>query len=756
MNYKKLIAPLLISISAFSIASADDTDTQVIDAINKDEVKALNFDIKMKSFNSCEDMSKVMWDYLKDYYKNRPVYPYYRGGLLEKNMMVDDAVVESADMEVKAEAPTSNIKWSSADGGDFSETNTEVKWVDEADIIKTDGRYIYYYKQNEKTVYVTDARNNDLELAKKIKLPEGFWGTEMYLSENKLTILANYYSKKPNKTYYFDRWTKTYVINYDVTDLANLKLEKIYTADWNLSKSRRIGDYLYVISRSSLYMPYPFNAAKADFSAEKFIPQKTEISLTEDSEKQNLKIKGKAFPYAIKSGDSVKCNEIEYVLPSEESAKKFDFSPSFATVSIIDLKNPETEVKSKVLVWDVSEIYMSTKNLYITNRVHTDYDFSCPRGSYCIMPYFRRGENTLIHKINIDGQKASYQDSGLIPGQPLTQYSMDEKDDNFRIITKKWSPERSTGVYILDKNLKLKGSLTWLGKTEDFKSSRYVWDKLYLVTFKQIDPFFVIDLADASKPKVLGELKIPGYSTYLHPYDDDHIIWLGYDTKENKWGGTVNSGLKIDLYDVTDFNNPKQKHSLTLGENGSNSEALRNPRMFMWNAAKNTLLLPATLYKNDADDMYKRKDYFNGLVVVNIDKDSGIKEKARITHIDKTGLEEMRKKDCSRYIEKEKKEPECRKLLDGTTYCKQLNYRYVPEYCFADSSIWSYMASRSWEFRDQFITRALWIGDKYYSISDSFVQSNRFSDNSKVDKLDIRSDEQKKEDKEKREIVEEK
>ncbi|MCT4617467.1 MAG: beta-propeller domain-containing protein [Candidatus Gracilibacteria bacterium] len=744
MNYKKLCSALVISLSAFSLASADDTDTQIIDAINKDEVKELNFDIKMKSFNSCEDMSKVMGDYLKNYYKNRPFYPYYRNGplMLEKGMVMEDSVDASA--EVKAEAPTSSI---AGDGeSDFSETNTQVSGVDEADIIKTDGKYIYYYKDTDKTVYVTDTKNTDLKLAKKIKLPEGFWGTQMYLADNKLSILANYYSNKPDTSYYFDRGTKTYMINYDVSDLENLKLEKIYTADGNLSKSRRIGDYLYVISTSNMYFPYGFDFAKADFKAEKFIPQKTEISLTENKEEQNLKVQGKTFPYKIKSGNSVGCNEIEYVLPSDESAKKFDFSPSFATVSIVDLKNPEAEVKSKVLVGDVSEIYMSTKNLYITNRMHTSYDFSCPRGSYCIMPYFRSGNNTLIHKINIDGQKANYQDSGIIPGEPLTQYSMDEKDDNFRIITKKWNPERSTGVYILDKNLKLKGSLTGLGKTEDFKSSRYVGDKLYLVTFKQIDPFFVIDLADASKPKVLGELKIPGYSTYLHPYDENHIIGLGYDTKENKWGGTVNNGLKIDLYDVSDFENPKQKHSLTLGQNGSYSEALNNPRMFMWNAAKNTLLLPATLYKNDDDDMYNRKDYFNGLVVVDINKDSGIKEKARITHIDTTGLEQMRKNDCSKYIKKEKEEPECRKLIDGTEYCKSLNYRYVPEYCYADSTLGEYMASRSWQFRDEFIKRALWIGDKYYSISDSYVQSNYFSNNKEADKLDIRNEDQKEKD----------
>lgn len=163
-----------------------------------------------------------------------------------------------------------------------------------------------------------------------------------------------------------------------------------------------------------------------------------------------MKIKGQEFPYKIKTWNVVDdCNEIEYVLPSEETAEQYDFTPSFATVSIINIKNPEEEVKSKVLIWDVSEIYMSTDNLYITNRLYTSYDFYCPKWSYCIMPYFRRWANTLIHKINIDWQNATYQDSWLIPWDPLTQYSMDQNWDDFRIITKKLlSREKHRSLYI--------------------------------------------------------------------------------------------------------------------------------------------------------------------------------------------------------------------------------------------------------------------------------------------------------------------
>jgi inhibitor of cysteine peptidase len=123
-------------------------------------------------------------------------------------------------------------------------------------------------------------------------------------------------------------------------------------------------------------------------------------------------------------------------------------------------------------------------------------NFSCPPNAICAMPFFWGGsQNTLIHKLNIDENNIEYQDSALVPGAPLNQYSMDEHDENFRIITSAWSPERSTGLYILDKNLELTSSLTDLAPGETFRSSRFIGDKLFLVTFEQIDPLFAIDLS---------------------------------------------------------------------------------------------------------------------------------------------------------------------------------------------------------------------------------------------------------------------
>jgi len=138
------------------------------------------------------------------------------------------------------------------------------------------------------------------------------------------------------------------------------------------------------------------------------------------------------------------------------------------------------------------------------------------------------------------GSTIKYEDSKIIPGTPLNQYAMDEDGaGNFRILTRTWYPNLATQFFVFDKKFNLVGKLLDIEPGEEFKSSRYIGDKLYLVTFQQIDPLFVIDVADIKNPKIVGELKIPGYSTYLHPYDAlrngvQYLIGLGYSTATNQ------------------------------------------------------------------------------------------------------------------------------------------------------------------------------------------------------------------------------
>ncbi len=336
--------------------------------------------------------------------------------------------------------------------------------------------------------------------------------------------------------------------------------------------------------------------------------------------------------------------------------------------------------------------------------------------------------STLVHRFALDGQKSKYAYTTLVEGSPLTQYSMDEDANGyFRIVTSKSDEKRSTQVTVLSNTGKIVGSLKGIAPGETFQGSRFIGDRLYLVTFEQIDPLFVISLSNPKKPTILGELKIPGYSTYLHPYDSDRLIGLGYDTKTNSWGGTQNAGIKVDLYNVRDVKNPKQEQSFVVGSVGSSTDALWNPRVFTYYKELGVLLLPGTYTKsaNDPNDLYRSSDIYQGVVGVSI-QPTGITEKFRVTHLVKpSNLDELWKKDCAQY--KSSGAPKCYTLIDGGQYCEG-STNYVPPYCYAGSTSDAYFVNQIWNYSNDFISRAIYIGGEFYTLSPSRISRWSFAD----------------------------
>jgi uncharacterized secreted protein with C-terminal beta-propeller domain len=181
---------------------------------------------------------------------------------------------------------------------------------------------------------------------------------------------------------------------------------------------------------------------------------------------------------------------------------------------------------------------------------------------------------------------------------------MDESNGYFRIATtsyeyaaNSWSGTQQNNIYVLDVTLKTVGKLENLGSGENFHSARFMGSRCYLVTFQKTDPLFVIDLSSPTNPKVLGELIIPGYSDYLHPYDETHLIGLGKDAIASTQGNFAwYQGLKLSLFDVANVNAPKEIASYKIGDRGTNSEALYDPKAFLFDASKNLLVIPVDLY----------------------------------------------------------------------------------------------------------------------------------------------------------------
>ena len=195
----------------------------------------------------------------------------------------------------------------------------------------------------------------------------------------------------------------------------------------------------------------------------------------------------------------------------------------------------------------------------------------------------------------------------------------------------------------MDKDLTITGKLENIAPGEKIYATRFMGDRAYMVTFRQVDPFFVIDLANPVKPQILGKLKIPGYSDYLHPYDANHIIGFGKDTIEDKgWNGepqAYDQGMKVALFDVTDVNNPVEMYKTVIGTRGTDSELLQNHKALLFSREKNLLAFPVTVMEqqssgNSNSNIPKRGSFaFQGAYVYNIDLVNGFQLKGRITHL---------------------------------------------------------------------------------------------------------------------------
>ncbi len=647
---------------------------------------------------------------------------------MDKWIIAPSSVGSLENKAISAVSPTSPI----------STTNTQVAWVDEGDRVKTDGKYIYTLRNNSETIEVVDV--NTLKNTSTISIAKNSNISEMYLSAGKLIVLGSKYSYADSYTAM--RWynpdNKTIVFVYDVSHPEKPVLQRSVEIDGSYKDSRLVGDTLYFLAQSDLRIaPYYMNlytksldmntdilpAFDKNFSLNNIVPQIRESV-------QNPRNTQK-YITSVRSGVS-RCQDLSFILPDEKVMKNLKINPVFTTIASLKISSLNTKVQTSLIFGDVSQIHMSEKNLYLVSDIYKNSPSSkCPPNAKCIAPMYYNNSSTLIHRFALVSGKVQYKNTTEVSGTPLNQYSMDEDLSwNFRIVTQnsRWSNTQntsSTSVFIVDPLGKKIGSLTGIAEWENFQSSRFIANRLYLVTFEQIDPLFVIDLSN-SKPTILGELKMPGYSTYLHPYDNDRLIGIGYDTVTNTHGWIQNGWLKIDLYNVADVKNPKKEASLTMGDAWSSSEVLNNPRAFTWYKEKNLLLLPTTLMTSakDPNDTYRSSKAFQWVAGVSILPNS-IVEKFRVTHLpDVSTLSDAWKKDCTQY--KGTSTNSCVKLLDGSNYCPPSPV-YVPPYCYADATVDTYFANNLWNYQNDFINRSVYIGEKFYTIAEGGVKSWDFS-----------------------------
>jgi uncharacterized secreted protein with C-terminal beta-propeller domain len=228
-----------------------------------------------------------------------------------------------------------------------------------------------------------------------------------------------------------------------------------------------------------------------------------------------------------------------------------------------------------------------------------------------------------------------------VPGTVLNQFSMDEYGDYFRVATTTHGETPRNDVYVLNMALNITGSLTGLAPGETIYSARFMGERCYLVTFRNIDPLFVIDLSNPDDPKVLGYLKVTGYSSYLHPYDETHIIGIGKETVAEREDFAWYQGLKISLFDVSDVSNPVEIGKYEIGDRGTDSPVLWDHKAFLFDKSRNLMVIPVLVAEVDeskypegvSPDAYG-EPVWQGAYVLHVSLDAGISLQGRITHIE--------------------------------------------------------------------------------------------------------------------------
>ena len=688
------------------------------------------------------------YDELRDFLAEHPASSLYSGSYaLGFGGGVGSSLLSASDVAIPEfsgdsvgpalGAPTDSAKQGLApvDKVDYSRTNVQVEGIDEADIVKTDGEYVYAV--SEKNLFIVDAYPAaGAKILATIKLDSS--PREMYINGDSLVIFGDE-NNMPESLYdtLIRQSSYTFFKVFDISDHTNPRQVRDLDFEGNYLDSRMIGDYVYFLTSASdiLYTddvpvpfiledekPLPFDAGApgcncpdvyyfdAPYDSYTFTSlaainvvdhgaeMKTESYVFSGSQEIYVSPENLYLTYTKNLNEQLIYLEVarDEVLPRMSAEQR---------QRITDIENVDPKILSDweklMKIGEVLAAYHSSLSVKDQEKLDVDVE-DAVQAKYKDLA--KELEKTVIHKIHLDGAKMTQAGSGEVTGYVLNQFSMDEHNGYFRIATTKnqmWSrfdnidaedAASYSNVYVLDEDMKQVGAVEELARGEKIYSARFMQGRVYLVTFQQVDPLFAIDLSDPRKPRVLGELKVPGFSTYLHPYDETTLIGFGQQTKTGPSGGVVTTGLKVSLFDVSDVKNLREIDTFEMGGQGSTSYALDDHRAFLFSREKNLLVLPVELQGNvsgtsSASDIVYVPE-FRGAMVFSVDKDKGIDLKGRIDH------------------------------TDGKVSTS-------PKYFY------------DYNFYEDTVQRSLYIEDTLYTLSTKFLAAHKLADLTQVNKLSL-------------------
>jgi len=578
---------------------------------------------------------------------------------------------------------------SSSGAADYSQTNNQVEGVDEADFVKNDSHYIYMISGEYLLIF--DALDSaGAKQLSKTSLKELLGSTsensypqfkELLLNGEKLVVFAE--EQKPD-TYFppFDikpvesSRPETSALVLNVSDRASPKVSAKFSATGSYSESRMIGNSIYFITQegTNYYgrpVPEPFVISQAggkiappiyyfdnpedehvfttitsiDLASESVKDAKTLLlgwSNTVYVSQDNLYIAYKKNDWRCwgfwrgcwNSSDSeaeMKARFFEVVVPMLPSEVKDKISQINADGSKNDSE------KWAGISAEIEKYYDAAKASSSSDERKNLDSIASALEEYDVKKALEKSQ-TVIHKLSLKDGVIEYAGKGEALGDLLSQYSLDEYNGYLRVASTidTWASKRiqNSLVTVFDSGMGVAGKLEGISPDERIYSARFMQDRLYLVTFKQTDPFFVIDLSNPSNPAIAGKLKLPGFSQYLHPLDATHIIGIGKDA-DTETGRA--QGLKIALFDVSNPADPKVVSEKTIGDQGSDSEVLRDAKAFLLSKTKEIMVLPVmevSQLEKTSEYSYRSKVWY-GAIVYKVSAE-GFEEIGRIEHSSKT------------------------------------------------------------------------------------------------------------------------
>ncbi len=422
-------------------------------------------------------------------YGGEPVTEDYDAG----NELVE---YESAPSESLKSNDVSGSEPSTTTGiSDYSSTYIQVEEVDEADIVKTDGKYIYYVNSNREVVIIEAKDGKTKRLATIGSSGLENYIHDIYLKGDRLITVGTFYRDDSEEG-------SSGIVVYDISDRSDPEVLYDFSQTGSILSSRMVGDYVYLVTNDWVYKG-----------------------------KRNVPMCGSSEDFGRMKADDICC------MPEPNTT-------SYMVLSAVDVSSgKQGKSRTKAVLGASEEIYCNDHNLYV---ISSEYE----RDSYA--------EYTRIVRASLDGVNIRFSGTARVRGYAINQFAMDERDGYFRIATTSERDGMDVNnLYVLDSDLKEAGKVTGFARNESIKAVRYFGDKAYVITYEAIDPLFVIDLSDPTDPEIEGEVMIDGFSTMLVPAGEGRLLGIGHATGDNGYGGEFDSGLKIVLFDISDPSEPK-------------------------------------------------------------------------------------------------------------------------------------------------------------------------------------------------------